>query len=422
MPDSTLYLYTSLTAGSSHIITATSRLETILKANKLPFRALDVATDDAARKLWGRRSKGKKLPGLVKFGNVVGDLEEIEEWNEYGELRMQIESVEDFGDSLPATSYPATSAATTSTSAAAPASAPKQSTIKIQNPPSKEEHKEASIPPALRQAGEEAAAKAKQLSSSPAPAAPAPAPAASTPAAPTPAAAVVDEKSEESASKAEQSSSSPASAAPADPTPAAAPAADKKTEESKKTEEEPNRTAQAAPNDAQTTTAAEIEQGAAASTTVRRETSSVAPPEVNSSSSPKGGAESTPAEAGEAVGEEEAVGGEEKPGMGVSRPPRPRLVPEVAAESSANFHADSAQALGLVQHHRGSIVSATSPEEKKKVAQDLRTSVSGGQADVVESLRAEKATRGDEGEHEETIEEEPAGVDEMAARVQEARI
>lgn len=72
MSDSTLYLYTSLTAGSSHIITATSRIETILKANKLPFRAIDVATDDAARKLWGRRSKGKKLPGLVKYGNIVG--------------------------------------------------------------------------------------------------------------------------------------------------------------------------------------------------------------------------------------------------------------------------------------------------------------------------------------------------------------
>ncbi|PLB37109.1 uncharacterized protein BDW47DRAFT_39910 [Aspergillus candidus] len=377
MSDSTLYLYTSLTAGSSHIITATSRLETILKANKLPFRALDVATDDAARKLWGRRSKGKKLPGLVKFGNVVGDLEEIEEWNEYGELRMQIESVEDFGDSLPATSYPTTSAATTSTSAAAPASAPKQSTIKIQNPPSKEEHKEASIPPALRQAGEEAAAKAKQLSSSPAPAAP------------TPAAAVVDEKSEVSASKVEQSSSSPAPAAPADPTPAAAPAAAKIPEDGKKTEEEPNRTAQAAPTDAQTAT--ESEQGAAASTTVRREKSSVAPPEINSSSSPKGGPESTPAEVGEAVGEEEAVGGEGKGGMGVSRPQRPRLVPEIAAESSANFHADSAQALGLVQHHRGSIVSATSPEEKKKVAQDLRTSVSGGQAEDVMAARVQEA-------------------------------
>ena len=70
--DSTLYLYTSLTAGSSHIITATSRLETILKANKIPFRALDCATDEKARMLWGRRSKGKKLPGLVKYGTIVG--------------------------------------------------------------------------------------------------------------------------------------------------------------------------------------------------------------------------------------------------------------------------------------------------------------------------------------------------------------
>ena len=70
--DPTLYLYTSLTAGSSHIITATSRLETILKANKIAFRALDVATDEKARMLWGRRSKGRKLPGLVKFGTVIG--------------------------------------------------------------------------------------------------------------------------------------------------------------------------------------------------------------------------------------------------------------------------------------------------------------------------------------------------------------
>jgi hypothetical protein len=70
--DPTLYLYTSLTAGSSHIITATSRLETILKANKIAFRAIDVATDEKARMLWGRRSKGRKLPGLVKFGSIIG--------------------------------------------------------------------------------------------------------------------------------------------------------------------------------------------------------------------------------------------------------------------------------------------------------------------------------------------------------------
>lgn len=72
MSDSTLYLYTSLTAGSSHIFTATARIETILKANRIPFKAIDVATDEQARKLWGRRSKGKKLPGLVKFNQVVG--------------------------------------------------------------------------------------------------------------------------------------------------------------------------------------------------------------------------------------------------------------------------------------------------------------------------------------------------------------
>ena len=70
--DPTLYLYTSLTAGSSHIVTATSRLETILKANRIPFQALDVATDEKARMLWGRRSKGKKLPGLVRHGMIVG--------------------------------------------------------------------------------------------------------------------------------------------------------------------------------------------------------------------------------------------------------------------------------------------------------------------------------------------------------------
>jgi hypothetical protein len=76
--DPVLYLYTSLTAGSSHIVTATSRLETILKANRIPFRALDIATDEKARMLWGRRSgkdesgRVRKLPGLVQEGLVVG--------------------------------------------------------------------------------------------------------------------------------------------------------------------------------------------------------------------------------------------------------------------------------------------------------------------------------------------------------------
>ena len=70
--DPTLYLFTSLTAGSSHIVTATSRIETILRANKIPFKGVDTATDDLARKLFQRRAQGKKLPLLVKEGYVLG--------------------------------------------------------------------------------------------------------------------------------------------------------------------------------------------------------------------------------------------------------------------------------------------------------------------------------------------------------------
>ncbi|KAK7542425.1 uncharacterized protein J3D65DRAFT_215246 [Phyllosticta citribraziliensis] len=84
--DQTLYLFTSLTAGSSHIVTATSRMETILKANRIPFTYIDTATNEEARKLFQRRAAGKKLPLLVKEGYVLGDILEIEELNEFGEL------------------------------------------------------------------------------------------------------------------------------------------------------------------------------------------------------------------------------------------------------------------------------------------------------------------------------------------------
>ncbi|KAG6363131.1 hypothetical protein INS49_008226 [Diaporthe citri] len=94
--DPALYIYTSLTAGNRHIITATSRLETILRANRVPFKAIDVATDEKARMLWGRRAgkaadgRPRKLPGLVQTGIVLGDIVEIEEWNEYGELKQHV--------------------------------------------------------------------------------------------------------------------------------------------------------------------------------------------------------------------------------------------------------------------------------------------------------------------------------------------
>jgi hypothetical protein len=76
--DPILYVYTSLTSGSSHIVTATSRMETILRANRIPFRAIDLATDEKARMLWGRRAgkdeggRQRKIPGLVQMGLVIG--------------------------------------------------------------------------------------------------------------------------------------------------------------------------------------------------------------------------------------------------------------------------------------------------------------------------------------------------------------
>jgi hypothetical protein len=76
--DPALWIFTSLTAGSSHIVTATSRLETILRANRVPFKAVDLATDSKARMFWGRRAgkdesgRVRKLPGLVQNGEVLG--------------------------------------------------------------------------------------------------------------------------------------------------------------------------------------------------------------------------------------------------------------------------------------------------------------------------------------------------------------
>lgn len=179
--DPTLYLYTSLTAGSSHIITATSRIETILKANKIPFQALDCATNERARLLWTRRSKGRKIPGLVKFNDVIADLEQVEEWNEHGELEDQIEEqIDIFGD-VPISStsdqaHAAAAAREEAQRAAAQGSGEKRTAsetrhISISEPESRKkseasgEHnmsdkKDTPLSIAMKQAGEEAAKKA----------------------------------------------------------------------------------------------------------------------------------------------------------------------------------------------------------------------------------------------------------------------
>jgi hypothetical protein len=70
--DKSLYLFTSLTAGSSHVVTATNRIETILRSARIPFSYIDTATNESAKALFQRRGKGKKLPFLVKEGFVIG--------------------------------------------------------------------------------------------------------------------------------------------------------------------------------------------------------------------------------------------------------------------------------------------------------------------------------------------------------------
>ncbi|KAL1837530.1 hypothetical protein VTJ49DRAFT_3675 [Mycothermus thermophilus] len=196
--DPALYIFTSLTAGSSHIVTATSRLETILRANRIPFKATDIAVDEKARMLWGRRAgkdpsgRQRKLPGLVQMGIVLGDIVEIEEWNEYGELKDHVTiyydeftqpSIHEAASKPPVgvrkPSYtPAPTTTTTTTPSTAPASAPaappapkpavtadqltaEKATLASPAPSAAAPAAPAALP--IRSIAEEAAAKAKQV-------------------------------------------------------------------------------------------------------------------------------------------------------------------------------------------------------------------------------------------------------------------
>jgi hypothetical protein len=70
------------------------RIETLLKAQKIGYEIIDLATDENAKKVWRWRGKGRKLPGVVRVTadgeNVIGGLEELDQANEYGELKQLI--------------------------------------------------------------------------------------------------------------------------------------------------------------------------------------------------------------------------------------------------------------------------------------------------------------------------------------------
>ncbi|PQE11567.1 Thioredoxin-like fold protein [Rutstroemia sp. NJR-2017a WRK4] len=168
--DPALYLYTSLTSGSSHIVTATSRLETILKANRIPFKALDIATDEKARMLWGRRAgkdesgRPRKIPGLVQMGLVIGDLVEVEDWNEYGELKQHVKIVAVSGPGAnPAIkAKPPVANNENKKPAVAPAAPPAVTKKPVESKPPAGAA-ETTITLAMRQVGQAAAQKAKDI-------------------------------------------------------------------------------------------------------------------------------------------------------------------------------------------------------------------------------------------------------------------
>ncbi|KAK7204810.1 hypothetical protein BZA70DRAFT_280056 [Myxozyma melibiosi] len=89
-----IYIYTSLTGGimfGRNIMMLTRKLQTILQVYGIEFQVVDIATNEKAKKLWARQSKGRKLPGVIKGFDIVGNYEEIAESHEYGEVQMLIE-------------------------------------------------------------------------------------------------------------------------------------------------------------------------------------------------------------------------------------------------------------------------------------------------------------------------------------------
>lgn len=244
---------------------------------------------------------------------------------------MQVNSVEDLDSfSAPAAggggaaAETATATPTPTTTAPAPTPAtenpPKQSTIKIQSPPSKETKKDDSITVAMRQAGEQAASKAKDGNKDT-----------------TGKSESVSEKPQEGVNT-EQKESEPES----EPKPEQAGSAETHTEEQEQKQRQEQEEMQ----------------------------------EENKTQDPKN--------VGPRPRRKSATPALELAGNGAQRPPL-ATVPEGAAESTENIQADNAEALGLVEHHRGSVVSATSDEERSQVARDLRQSVSEARADSVEA-------------------------------------
>ncbi|CCJ28939.1 unnamed protein product [Pneumocystis jirovecii] len=82
-----LQLYTSFSSASLFIQSSTLRLQFLLETTQLPFEIVDLATNPKAKELWYRCNEGKSLPAVVKQGKIIGNIHDIENANELGQLK-----------------------------------------------------------------------------------------------------------------------------------------------------------------------------------------------------------------------------------------------------------------------------------------------------------------------------------------------
>lgn len=68
------------------MVSDTNRMAHILTANKVKYMGVDVGTDPKARKIWRWKAKGRQLPAIVREGEVMCDLKQLEDWCEYREV------------------------------------------------------------------------------------------------------------------------------------------------------------------------------------------------------------------------------------------------------------------------------------------------------------------------------------------------
>jgi len=85
-----IVLYTSSVSGSVAVDKNTDRVRFLLQANRAPFTEVDVSLSTIDKEYLHKHSKHENkitLPQVFLDGEYIGSKDEIEEANEYGELK-----------------------------------------------------------------------------------------------------------------------------------------------------------------------------------------------------------------------------------------------------------------------------------------------------------------------------------------------